>query len=326
MKSESTENIISLSFKSKEDVLKEFDKNKKYKCNESKYQMHLIPYLESGRGYNQHLLIDFTYNFRYVGAVSRNFEREFFGANYYHQQDVYIGEWKSNSRHGYGMYVYNYQIPADKRIIYFGQYSNGVKEGNGMLIWKNSNSLNSQLIDESFNAFIGIFKQGKTVSGVYFTQIKTESEFCQIAYIGKIKEDQRTDEEGRIIDITNNRLALGNYENNTHTRGYIVQYLIKNSSDIMINDVFNFDLKRQEQFYPYEKLDPKEKENLEKATKVIVKDFNQNRYWNAIDVYYHKMLSIANECQYLEAFKSLNTENLNFISELKSFEEIYTFE
>lgn len=326
MKSESTEKPISLSFKPMEEVLKEFDKNKKYKCNQSDYQMHIIPFIEPHpKGVIQHFLIDFAFNFRYVGLVSREFKREFFGANYYHQQDIYIGEWKENQRHGYGMYIYNYQIATDKRIIYFGQYSDGVKEGNGMLIWKNSNSLNSRLIDDSFDAFIGAFKQGQAVSGVYFTQVKTGAEFNQIAYIGKLVNDKRTDKEGRIIDITNSRLAVGNYEDSVHTLGYIIQYCVKDTQ-VMVNDVFNFDINREEKFYPYEKIPEIQREDLEKTTNAIVNDFTQKRYWDAIDAYYHKMLSLANECQYLEAFKSLNIESVNFISELKAFEEIYHFE
>ncbi len=63
----------------------------------------------------------------YIGEVSPTGLREGYGAYYWNNEAVYIGEWKNNLREGSGIFV---ESSGD---IYIGHYSHGVRSGRGFL-------------------------------------------------------------------------------------------------------------------------------------------------------------------------------------------------
>ena len=104
-----------------------------------------------------------------------------YGIYYFTNNRVYLGEWKSNMKDGFGEFVW-----ADKK--YIGYYANDKKEGFGIYYWEKMNK-----------AFMGFWKQGKQEGfGKYMT--KTKMKFGIWAEDNRIKWLENEETALKLLD------------------------------------------------------------------------------------------------------------------------------
>ena len=78
-----------------------------------------------------------------------------------------MGEFNRNLINSLGLFIYN-----NKKNLYFENFENFEKKGEGLYIWKTTNDLNSSLIDEDFTCFIGQIEDKIMIDGIYIKRWK----------------------------------------------------------------------------------------------------------------------------------------------------------
>ena len=69
-----------------------------------------------------------TDTFTYIGFLSENLKKEFFGYYKYDNNDEYSGEWKEDFKEGKGVYLYYNEKEKNEEEFYLGEWNKGEKK------------------------------------------------------------------------------------------------------------------------------------------------------------------------------------------------------
>ena len=203
---------------------------------------------------------------KYIGYLTENLFKEYFGYYKYENKDEYIGEWKDDLKENKGMYFY-FNEENNLEEFYLGEWKNNFRNGKGIYIWKNSNE--KIPFDKSdFDVVIGDFENNDFKYGL--TISKKDNTFN--IYKGKYENNKKNDNKAFFLE-NYNKAFYGNFINDEIISGRFITYNEKNE---IINS-FYFE-KNNNNDYNFEK--EKEKENdiiIKKEVEDILKyDFPKN--------------------------------------------------
>ena len=203
---------------------------------------------------------------KYIGYLTENLFKEYFGYYKYENKDEYIGEWKDDLKENKGMYFY-FNEENNLEEFYLGEWKNNFRNGKGIYIWKNSNE-KIPFDKSNFDVVIGDFENNDFKYGL--TISKKDNTFN--IYKGKYENNKKNDNKAFFLE-NYNKAFYGNFINDEIISGRFITYNEKNE---IINS-FYFE-KNNNNDYNFEK--EKEKENdiiIEKEVRDIVKyDFPKN--------------------------------------------------
>ena len=203
---------------------------------------------------------------KYIGYLTENLFKEYFGYYKYENKDEYIGEWKDDLKENKGMYFY-FNEENNLEEFYLGEWKNNFRNGKGIYIWKNSNE-KIPFDKSNFDVVIGDFENNDFKYGL--TISKKDNTFN--IYKGKYENNKKNDNKAFFLE-NYNKAFYGNFINDEIISGRFITYNEKNE---IINS-FYFE-KNNNNDYNFEK--EKEKENdiiIKKEVKDILKyDFPKN--------------------------------------------------
>ena len=203
---------------------------------------------------------------KYIGYLTENLFKEYFGYYKYENKDEYIGEWKDDLKENKGMYFY-FNEENNLEEFYLGEWKNNFRNGKGIYIWKNSNE-KIPFDKSNFDVVIGDFENNDFKYGL--TISKKDNTFN--IYKGKYENNKKNDNKAFFLE-NYNKAFYGNFINDEIISGRFITY----NEKIEIINSFYFE-KNNNNDYNFEK--EKEKENdiiIEKEVKNISKyDFPKN--------------------------------------------------
>ena len=205
---------------------------------------------------------------KYIGYLTENLFKEYFGYYKYENKDEYIGEgeWKDDLKENKGMYFY-FNEENNLEEFYLGEWKNNFRNGKGIYIWKNSNE-KIPFDKSNFDVVIGDFENNDFKYGL--TISKKDNTFN--IYKGKYENNKKNDNKAFFLE-NYNKAFYGNFINDEIISGRFITY---NEKYEIINS-FYFE-KNNNNDYNFEK--EKEKENdiiIKKEVKDILKyDFPKN--------------------------------------------------
>ena len=203
---------------------------------------------------------------KYIGYLTENLFKEYFGYYKYENKDEYIGEWKDDLKENKGMYFY-FNEENNLEEFYLGEWKNNFRNGKGIYIWKNSNE-KIPFDKSNFDVVVGDFENNDFKYGL--TISKKDNTFN--IYKGKYENNKKNDNKAFFLE-NYNKAFYGNFINDEIISGRFITYNEKNE---IINS-FYFE-KNNNNDYNFEK--EKEKENdiiIKKEVEDILKyDFPKN--------------------------------------------------
>ena len=239
---------------------------------------------------------------KYIGYLTENLFKEYFGYYKYENKDEYIGEWKDDLKENKGMYFY-FNEENNLEEFYLGEWKNNFRNGKGIYIWKNSNE--KIPFDKSdFDVVIGDFENNDFKYGL--TISKKDNTFN--IYKGKYENNKKNDNKAFFLE-NYNKAFYGNFINDEIISGRFITYNEKNE---IINS-FYFE-KNNNNDYNFEK--EKEKENdiiIKKEVKDILKyDFPKN-----LAPMYQFMKNFFSQSSDISTFEKMKKKE--FFTELPNF-------
>ena len=266
-------------------------------------------------------LLFINYKDLYIGGVSLGniTQREKFGFNKYSEKSFYLGQWKSNSKHGTGF------LKINDNVMYIGSFSRNQINGFGMLFYKEEEQL-----------YFGNFIEGKFIDGLYYN-LKNDQ-----IYRGKIKNGKKNDNFCTFFEIKKGLLYVGEVVDDIFTKGYLSIYEISKENikneEGQEEEIISFKIKKIVYFYKSEQnekintihsslFSPKFYEKIEDFTnKVLQADYNLKDQSESIIEYFNSFDSYINERDYIDYIIKFNQideeESLeNFF--LRDYQEYY---
>lgn len=252
--------------------------------------------------------------FQYTGVLNNELKRDLYGYSSFENKDEFLGEYNIEQRNGFGIYKYrelqdnehNDYIPSE---IYIGEYKENSKEGNGIYLTITKKSIiKDQKFEQliNYDCAIGVFKEDMFQEGKIFT-LNDEN---QNLFVGKVDQiGAPSDDNALVIEDKGERFFYGKVvdglmkegrnvfldENGNKTKGY---YFIKNDQEVDEEKRFKFE---------YEKGQEKDEEMISK-----VKEIKIGEYKEIIQGIYGKI------CQAIDTFKSFEkAKEVNFENDVK---------
>ena len=239
---------------------------------------------------------------KYIGYLTENLFKEYFGYYKYENKDEYIGEWKDDLKENKGMYFY-FNEENNLEEFYLGEWKNNFRNGKGIYIWKNSNE-KIPFDKSNFDVVIGDFENNDFKYGL--TISKKDNTFN--IYKGKYENNKKNDNKAFFLE-NYNKAFYGNFINDEIISGRFITYNEKNE---IINS-FYFE-KNNNNDYNFEK--EKEKENdiiIKKEVEDILKyDFPKN-----LAPMYQFMKNFFSQSSDISTFEKMKKKE--FFTELPNF-------
>ena len=157
-----------------------------------------------------------TNSFTYIGFLSENLTKEFFGYYKYDNNDEYSGEWKEDFKEGKGVYLYYNEKEKNEEEFYLGEWNKGEKNGKGIYFWKHSNN-ETQFQDSNYDVVIGNFENNEYKEGICISKNKNDFSI----YEGKYNNEKKNDDEALFIE-NNDKAFLGKFVDNEMSEGRII--------------------------------------------------------------------------------------------------------
>ena len=239
---------------------------------------------------------------KYIGYLTENLFKEYFGYYKYENKDEYIGEWKDDLKENKGMYFY-FNEENNLEEFYLGEWKNNFRNGKGIYIWKNSNE-KIPFDKSNFDVVVGDFENNDFKYGL--TISKKDNTFN--IYKGKYENNKKNDNKAFFLE-NYNKAFYGNFINDEIISGRFITYNEKNE---IINS-FYFE-KNNNNDYNFEK--EKEKENdiiIKKEVEDILKyDFPKN-----LAPMYQFMKNFFSQSSDISTFEKMKKKE--FFTELPNF-------
>ncbi len=161
----------------------------------------------------------------YMGVLSQNLKKEVYGYNLFENGDEYFGKWNKDKKDAYGIYYFKEKEDSQERQIYIGEFSNNIKQGEGVYLKiKNFEKENQGRPDEFIFAF-GKFTQDNFKEGIIYAFEDGKEKI----YKGKLNEEGKKEDDKAIIYENGNQLFCGKIKNNIMMEGRII--IFKEGSD-----------------------------------------------------------------------------------------------
>ena len=188
-----------------------------------------------------------TNSFKYIGYLSENLTKEFFGYYKYDNNDEYSGEWKNDFKEGNGVYLYYNEKEKNEEEFYFGNWDKGEKNGKGFYFWKHSNE-DVEIENSDYDVIIGLFEKNEYKNGICISKCKDVFSI----YEGKYLNEKKNDDQAFFFE--NEKSFFGKFVDNEMIEGTVI--IFKNNDDIKNSYYFkkNNDEKNPYQF-EYKKIE-----------------------------------------------------------------------
>ena len=181
-----------------------------------------------------------TDTFTYIGFLSENLKKEFFGYYKYDNNDEYSGEWKEDFKEGKGVYLYFNEKEKNEEEFYLGEWNKGEKNGKGIYFWKHSNN-ETQFQDSNYDVVIGNFENNEYKEGICISKNKNDFSI----YEGKYNNEKKNDDEALFIE-NNDKAFLGKFVDNEMSEGRII--IFKENNEVKNSYYFE---KTDDEINPY---------------------------------------------------------------------------
>ena len=164
-------------------------------------------------------------SFKYIGILTNELNRDIYGYSIIDNKDEFIGEFKEETRNGFG--IYKFKPSEEEQEIYIGEYINNRKEGKGMYI-KIKKTIkedsNGKLMLINYISGIGNFKNDILEKGIIYIANDGKKNI----YFGKLNELGEQDDDEALFIEEGNKIFKGKI-----SRGNMIE-----GRNIIINDKY----------------------------------------------------------------------------------------
>ena len=228
-------------------------------------------------------------HFKYTGILSNFLNRDIYGYSLTENNDEYLGEYKTETKDGFGICKTNQR--KGEIEIYIGNYINNIKAGEGMCL-KIFSLEGTTLIDYDF--IVGNFDIDRLRDGKIFSVKNGE----ETLYKGKVNNKSLPDDENALVFNKRNKIFCGKIEDGKMVEG----------RNIVLND----NLIKQKGYYFYSKKKNYNNYNIackfdylkfEEFDELLInklKNYLNKEYKKKIQNIYNKIIDI------IETFKDFN--------------------
>lgn len=249
-------------------------------------------------------------NFKFIGFISNRFLRQYYGYNQYANGDIYLGSWKDGDKHGDGLYIHSNENKEYK--IYSGQWSQGHRKGSGIYIWKCSSTLESNLKERVYDAFIGSFDESNYSYGLYISKTSKNKESKNYAYKGRFVNGKKQDDKALYYQFHDRVCVYGQFHEDYLNSGTVVSWdehdKIIEMFDFYIED---FNVKKKAR-YIYD--DDIEDKDIKYKICLNFKDYLTKSDWfDTIASHHDELLKLVEESRSLDNFDVDMIKKLNSV-------------
>ena len=230
-----------------------------------------------------------TNSFTYIGFLSENLTKEFFGYYKYDNNDEYSGEWKEDFKEGKGVYLYYNEKEKNEEEFYLGEWNKGEKNGKGIYFWKHSNN-ETQFQDSNYDVVIGNFENNEYKEGICISKNKNDFSI----YEGKYNNEKKNDDEALFIE-NNDKAFLGKFVDNEMSEGRII--IFKENNEVKNSYYFEKTDDEINPFYfEYSKNNDKDEYIIQRKKELQEKEFENKlpNIYNFIKEFIGKSSSFEN--------------------------------
>ena len=227
---------------------------------------------------------------KYIGYLTEDLFKEYFGYYKYENNDEYSGEWRNDFKDGNGVYLYYNEKENNIEEFYLGEWKNGKRNGKGIYFWKNSNEV-MNINNSDYDVVIGNFNDNDFTDGISVT--KNSENF--LIYKGKFVNCKKNDD---------NAFFLENYNKGFY--GKFIKDEIISGRTIFFKNVLDGNFEVENSFY-FEKVNGNN----------FQFDINKNIDFNSI---------IENECKNILKYKFQNNLSHEAIVVMEAVAEVLPFQ
>ena len=180
---------------------------------------------EKNKPYSKYFCEIGNKNFKYLGILTNEFKRDNYGYSIIDNKDEFLGEFKDETRNGFG--IYKFKPNDEDQEIYIGEYINNKKEGKGMYL-KIKKAIkedsNGKLMLINYISGIGLFKNDVLEKGIIYIANDEKKNI----YFGKLNElGEQDDKEALFVE-----------EGNKIFKGKIIKGCMIEGRNIFINNKY----------------------------------------------------------------------------------------
>ena len=172
---------------------------------------------------------------KYIGYLTKDLFKEYFGYYKYENNDQYLGEWKNDVKENNGIYFYYNEKENNKEEFYLGEWKNGKRNGKGIYFWKNSNE-DMNINNSDYDVVIGNFYDNDFINGISVTKEKGN----YLIYKGKFENFKKNDENAFFFENFNKGF-YGKFINDEMISGRSLFFKNVLNGDFEIENSFYFE-------------------------------------------------------------------------------------
>ena len=202
---------------------------------------------------------------KYIGYLTEDLFKEYFGYYKYENNDEYLGEWKDDIKENKGIYLYYNEKENNIEEFYLGEWKNGKRNGKGIYFWKNSNE-EMNINNSDYDVVIGNFNDNDFLEGISVTKNKEK----YLIYKGKYENCKKNDENAFFLENFNKGF-YGKFINDEIISGRSIYFKNVLDGDFTIENSFYFEKDNDDKYKFHFKINVEFDSIIEKECKNILK-------------------------------------------------------
>ena len=248
---------------------------------------------------------------KYIGYLTEDLFKEYFGYYKYENNDEYLGEWKDDIKENKGIYLYYNEKENNIEEFYLGEWKNGKRNGKGIYFWKNSNE-EMNINNSDYDVVIGNFNDNDFLEGISVTKNKEK----YLIYKGKYKNCKKNDENAFFLENFNKGF-YGKFINDEIISGRSIYFKNVLDGDFTIENSFYFEKDNDDKY----KFDFKKNVEFDSIIEKECKNILKYKFENNLPPIYNFIKEFISKSSNLNNFEGIKIKE-DILEKLSHFLKI----
>jgi hypothetical protein len=248
---------------------------------------------------------------KYIGYLTEDLFKEYFGYYKYENNDEYLGEWKDDIKENKGIYLYYNEKENNIEEFYLGEWKNGKRNGKGIYFWKNSNE-EMNINNSDYDVVIGNFNDNDFLEGISVTKNKEK----YLIYKGKYENCKKNDENAFFLENFNKGF-YGKFINDEIISGRSIYFKNVLDGDFTIENSFYFEKDNDDKY----KFDFKKNVEFDSIIEKECKNILKYKFENNLPPIYNFIKEFISKSSNLNNFEGIKIKE-DILEKLSHFLKI----
>lgn len=248
---------------------------------------------------------------KYIGYLTEDLFKEYFGYYKYENNDEYLGEWKDDIKENKGIYLYYNEKENNIEEFYLGEWKNGKRNGKGIYFWKNSNE-EMNINNSDYDVVIGNFNDNDFLEGISVTKNKEK----YLIYKGKYENCKKNDENAFFLENFNKGF-YGKFINDEIISGRSIYFKNVLDGDFTIENSFYFEKDNDDKY----KFDFKKNVEFDSIIEKECKNILKYKFENNLPPIYNFIKDFISKSSNLNNFEGIKIKE-DILEKLSHFLKI----